>query len=301
MGRTSKKSGMEIAYQNKDISAKSFAERLKGKTLGIYGLGDVTVEDVLPTNLPAVEANELRLDNLFKLTSGEYAIVDYESRYSEENKVKYIGYIARVSKRLYNEYGEFKPIRVIVIYTADVRKDSTKPILDLAGMTLSITEGFLSDLKPKEIWDELTTKIEEGEPFTEEDLMKLAIYPLTYRGNNKRKQKAVSEAIDIAERIEDRKMQLDAMMGIVVFSDKVISGEDLIRVKRRLKMTQIERMYEEEKEQAVKTAVKTAVESAKKEKRDIASNLLRAGDTIEKVIQCTGLSRRTVQGLAAKI
>ncbi|MBQ9360514.1 MAG: hypothetical protein IJT96_05715 [Lachnospiraceae bacterium] len=103
MGRSSKKSGMEIAYQNKDISAKNFAERLKGKTLGIYGLSGITVEDVLPTNLPTIEANELRLDNLFKLTSGEYAIVDYESRYSEENKVKYIGYIARVSKRLYNE------------------------------------------------------------------------------------------------------------------------------------------------------------------------------------------------------
>ncbi|MBQ9359700.1 MAG: hypothetical protein IJT96_01530 [Lachnospiraceae bacterium] len=70
---------------------------------------------------------------------------------------------------------------MIVIYTADVRKGSTKPILDLAGMTLSITEGFLSELKSKEIRDELTTKIEAGEPFTEEDMMKLAIYPLTYR------------------------------------------------------------------------------------------------------------------------
>ncbi|MBQ9359701.1 MAG: hypothetical protein IJT96_01535 [Lachnospiraceae bacterium] len=104
----------------------------------------------------------------------------------------------------------------------------------------------------------------------------------------------MSEAIDIAECIVDEKMLIDAISGILVFSDKVISDDDAERIKRRLRMTKIERLYEEEKEQAVRTA-------AKKEKKNIASNLLRDGITIEKVIQFTGLSRRTVQGLAAKI
>ena len=48
------------------------------------------------------------MDNLFMLEDDSFAIVDYESEYSEENKGKYLGYVARLAKRLYNEYGEFK-------------------------------------------------------------------------------------------------------------------------------------------------------------------------------------------------
>ena len=70
-------------------------------------------------------------------------------------------------------------------------------------------------------------------------------------------------------------------------------------------MTQVERMYEEEKEQAVEAAVKATEKAAKKKAADnmkeVAMNLLRMGDAVDKVIQCTGLSRRTVQALAAKI
>ena len=36
------------------------------------------IVEILPTNLPAVEANEMRLDNLFRLKDGTIVIVDYE-------------------------------------------------------------------------------------------------------------------------------------------------------------------------------------------------------------------------------
>ena len=57
--------GTDIAWQNKDVSTKGFAERLKGRNLKVYGLEKIEIEEILPTNLPAIEANELRLDNLF--------------------------------------------------------------------------------------------------------------------------------------------------------------------------------------------------------------------------------------------
>ena len=150
--------GTEISYQNKDITMKHFADRLKGKTLSVVGLKDIEIEEVLPTNLPIIEANELRLDK-----TGEYAIVDYESVYSEDNKVKYIGYIARVSQRLYNEYGEFKPLKIIVIYTADISPGMTDPMIDMGDISVRITEAFLTGLDSKDIRDRLTAKIKSGE------------------------------------------------------------------------------------------------------------------------------------------
>ena len=86
----------EISWQNKDVTSKLLAERLKEKSFGVYGLDIPKIIQVLPTNLPEIWANELKIDNLFLLEDGTLAIVDYESTYNEENKVKYLQYISRV-------------------------------------------------------------------------------------------------------------------------------------------------------------------------------------------------------------
>ena len=57
----------KIAYQNKDITSKVLAENFKGKSLRVYGINVPKIVQVLPTNLPQIEANELKIDNLFLL------------------------------------------------------------------------------------------------------------------------------------------------------------------------------------------------------------------------------------------
>ena len=111
----------DIAYQNKDVASKTTSERLIGKSLAPFGLPDLRIVNILPTNLPAIESNELRLDNLFLLSDDSLAIIDYESEFSRENFVKYINYIGRVLKRysISGKLGEIHEIRMIVIYTAD--------------------------------------------------------------------------------------------------------------------------------------------------------------------------------------
>mgnify|MGYP007025194061 CR=1 FL=1 len=49
-----------VQLQNKDIVSKLFGERMKGKSLSLFGLGmDLKVVDVRPTNLPIVQAREV--------------------------------------------------------------------------------------------------------------------------------------------------------------------------------------------------------------------------------------------------
>lgn len=76
----------EIAYQNKDITSKLLAENFKGKTFRVYGINLPQIKQVLPTNIPAIKANELRIDNLFELEDNSAAIVDYESDYKKSQK-----------------------------------------------------------------------------------------------------------------------------------------------------------------------------------------------------------------------
>ena len=136
----------EIAYQNKDITSKVMAEEFEGETFAVYGVKLPKIVRVEPTNLPAIEANELRMDNLFYLEDDSYLIVDYESEYDYSNMLKYMGYIVRVAKRLYNELGKVPKIRMLVIYTADVERGTTNPYVKAGCFGFKVTEAFLSDL-----------------------------------------------------------------------------------------------------------------------------------------------------------
>ena len=109
-----------IAYQNKDITSKLLAENFKGKTFRVYGLDIPEVKAVLPTNIPSVRANELRLDNLFELVDGTIALVDYESDYKKEDKVKYLNYLTGIANRYQQEKKACPMLRMIVIYTGDI-------------------------------------------------------------------------------------------------------------------------------------------------------------------------------------
>lgn len=139
----------DIAYQNKDVTAKVMAEALKGKSLAPFGIHQLKIVDILPTNLPVIESNELRLDNLFLLSDGSIGIMDYESAHNQENFVKYINYIARVIKRyaINHKLDRIKQIKMIVIYTADV--DHAEAVYDLGGIVLKIEPTFLVEADTK--------------------------------------------------------------------------------------------------------------------------------------------------------
>ena len=79
-----------IVYQNKDIEFKLMSETYKEKSFEAYGLKLPKIKAVLPTNLPAVSANEMRIDNVFLLEDDSVAIVDYESEDKDSNRVKYV-------------------------------------------------------------------------------------------------------------------------------------------------------------------------------------------------------------------
>lgn len=232
----------EITYQNKDVASKVTGEALRGRSLAPFGLPDLRIVDVLPTNLPTVESNELRLDNLFLLQDGAVAIIDYESDYSQENFVKYLGYVARVVRRyaVQKRLGELKKIRVIVIYTADV--EQACQVYDLEGVTVKVENAFLVGLNTEEIYKGLKDKIcEKKQKLNEEELMQLMVLPLTVKGKGP-KQEVIVQAVELAKQIEDRTQTVQVLAGLLTFTDKVIDETYRKRVKEELEMTQIVKM-----------------------------------------------------------
>jgi hypothetical protein len=243
----------KISYHNKDIISKCFAETFKEKSLAVYGLKIPRIKMILPTNLPAVSANELRIDNLFLLEDDSIAVIDYESKYTEEDKVKYLNYITRVINRYKNEGILDVNIRMIVIYTADVGRAEVRDKYVAGTLSYEIDTAFLSEIVSEEVARKLDQKVKNKEPLTDEDLLQFIILPLTYKGADAKK-KSLSTTIELAKHIDDEVHSIFVLSGILVFSDKIIDKELADGVKEWISMTKVAKLFEEEKEQAVKQA-----------------------------------------------
>lgn len=274
-----------IVYQNKDVVSKALGENLKEKSFAVYGLNVPRIKEVLPTNLPVVEANELRLDNIFLLEDGSLALVDYESTYTESDKIKYMNYIIRTLKR-YTEDKALKDkvrgtIRMIVIYTADIKPGETKPKLDIGCLKFEVEEAFLVELDSEGIEKELSDKIRRKEPLTQDEQMKLLILPLTHSGKEE-KQECIRRCFELAKDIEDEKTQVFVMAGMLAFADKVITKEDSKKVREWLMMTKVAQIFEEEK---LEYAEKVAKETAEKVNKETAKGMLKKGFSVEDILE----------------
>ena len=293
----------EITYHNKDVVSKLFGEKLKNKLFEVYGLEMPEITEVLPTNLPAVEANEMRLDNLFRLKDDSLALVDYESVYDYEDKIKYLNYIVRTLKR-YKVFKDSKQIiRMIVIYTGDVEKGKTIDKLDVGCLQLKVEEVFLSELNAEKIEKNLCQKIHAGETLSEQEQMQFIILPLVYKGVEE-KQNCIQRCFEMGKKIENREIQMFVFTGLLVFTDKVIRREDSEKIRGWLGMTKVGQIIAEEIEQAVSEVrrqadkeKKEAVQEATKDANySTARKLLECGVSVDQILQCIdGLTRGEVE------
>ena len=137
--------------------------------------------DVRPTNIPIVQARELRMDNLFELEDGSVAILDYESAYKKANFTKYGRYIMDVIDRYLREEKE-PDIHMMVLYTADI--EEAKASMERTACRIQVEASYLAGVPSEEWMEDARKRIEEGN-ITDEMLMHLVILPLTYKGEEK--------------------------------------------------------------------------------------------------------------------
>ena len=242
----------DISYQNKDIVSKEAAEYFKNKSLSAYGLDVPRIVDVRPTNLPAIEANELRIDNLFEFEDGSIGIIDYESSYKNvKQKIKYLNYVIRILHRYQRDGTQLQKMRVIIIYTADVERKSVTPTYDIGCLQFSIEMAFLSELDVDRIAPKIRKKIMEGIPLDEEEQMQFVILPLAMK-NKQDKINALHEGIELSKKIKDEEQGLRLLASMVVFADKIIDEDTSSEVRGWIQMTKVARIFEEEKKEAIR-------------------------------------------------
>ena len=288
-----KDGSVDVAYQNKDISSKYFVEEFKDTFFKVFGLDlpDIVREE--PTELPTIEVNDRAMDKLYYLADGSYAIIDFESVYSEENKVKYLGYVARLLKRVYNQSKIIPKLRVVIIYTADVEEGSTISELDMGDEKLVLTEAFLSNLDAESIIENCRQKIINEEKLSDSDKLSIMLCPMAVIGK-KGKIEAIHRVIGMLADLDDDKVKMQILSGMLAFGDKVIAKEDVEKIRRELKMTKWEQLLYDETMEAVNKATN-------EQAYNIASNLLKEGLSPEMISRNTGLDISVVEELSRNL
>ena len=280
-----------IAYQNKDIEFKLLSESFRERSFEAYGLKLPKIKEVLPTNLPSVTANEMRMDNLFLLEDKTYAIVDYESVNKVENRIKYVNYVGRVMERYYKENHEIPNVRLIVIYTGDVNTAESE--FQTECMTLHMEQVFVSQLPVQKIYQSIQQKLNNKETLTEQELMQLIILPLAEKGKEN-KQKRIEQVVQLAKKIEDEKEQVLVLSGLLVASDKFISRENAESIRRWLGMTKVFQIFEEEKQEALRNALQA-------KDRKTVEKLLKIGTDIKNIMYVTDLTEEEIREIQESI
>lgn len=243
----------DIAYQNKDIALKYFGDALKNKNLTVYGLPHIRIKDTRPTNLPAIEVNELRMDNLFILEDSSFALIDYESTFGIHDIVKYVNYIARILKRFVrqedgrnSERGRKRlpVIHLIIIFSADI-SDIDPNILDVGCMQLKIEPVYLLRMETEKVYSKIQYKVENRETLNDDEMLEMIVLPLTVKGKEERRALA-EETVRLAQEIQDEEQRMQALAGILTFADKILDKEYAKRIKEVIGMNKVEKLFYDE-------------------------------------------------------
>ena len=150
---------------------------------------------------------------------------------------------------------------MIVIYTADVEKAPEE--FSAGCLSLKMEQAFLSKIDSETVQEEIREKLEHRLPLSDDELMKLIILPLTYKGKEKKKQ-AVKEAVELAKKIVDKEEKTFVLSGILVFADKIIDSETAKYIKEVVRMTQVaELLLEEGREEGRLQGIQALIDSLK--------------------------------------
>ena len=277
-----------IAYQNKDVIFKILSENYRNKTLGVYGLELPAIREIRPTNLPTVQLDEKRADNIFELEDDSILILEYESSGDAKNLLKYGHYAFRVSEAQHE--GEPRRMTIAVIYTGEVERAADR--LDLGCVQLTIRQVFLSKFDGAAMYAELERKVRCGEPLSDEDVMRFMILPLTAKED---KQELIEETVKLAKEVDDEYKQSFIIAGILSATDKFINREYSNKLKEWLKMTKVGRLFEEEKiAYAEEYAEEKIKEKIKERNFETAKMLLEENVDIQIIMKASGLSKKAI-------
>jgi len=261
-----------LSQPREDTIMKSIMELFKGDAVKFFGINKKIVSG---TTLSAEARNELTHihiqrninDWLVEAEDGTFLHFEFQSDYDEDDLPRFMVTDAILYKQ------KRKPIRTIVVYTADIKE--TKTAFDAGSIQYGVDAFYMSALDGDKTYADVKAKIDAGEPLTKQDLMSIVFLPMMKSTSDK--IAGFEQAISLSKEVADSDSQTQIQAMIQLLADKFIKDEDMFRrLKEMISMGTIATMIAEDK----------AIEIAKK--------LLKRGLSVNVVVEDTGLDEQAV-------
>ena len=234
-----------------------------------------------------METSESFLDKLFKLEDDSLLIVDFESVSKKANFVKYSRYFNRVLER----YGPDVEIRILVVYTSDVENAMDRLVKKCGSIV--VEQAYLSHIDGDKEFKAIKDKIEAGEKLAEEEIIKLVILPLTYRGKEK-KVEAIDRIIEVADEVKDEDDRVFILSSLCVSTEKFMTENQSTRIEEMIRMTRVGRRIWEDWNRTVGDV------REQKGVEKVARRMLENGTDEAFVMSMTGISQDQVDEMLGR-
>lgn len=260
-----------ITYQSHDVLFKILSDMYRDTALDMYGLEELNlpkIKTILPNNFPEIKVDEKRSDTVFLLEDESILLLEYESNNKiNDNMYKYIDYILRIGSKYYTEDKVVKNIKIVVIYSSNIINAPKQ--FNTGSLVLDTYPVFMKHYERDIIYEELKEKIKSGNGLNHKDMMNFVLLPYMKTRYNRDIQELIKEDIELAKEVKEEKAQVFIVAGLLTAVNKYIDEDYSKEVRRWLSMTAIERIYQKEKEEALKKQK----EEDEREKQEIIKSI----------------------------
>jgi transcription termination factor NusB len=122
-------------------------------------------------------------------------------------------------------YNEGKPIKTIVVYSADIEETITT--LDADSIKYKVDAFHMYKLDGDQTYENIKTKIDTGKQLTKQDLMSIVF--LTLMKNSVEKVTRIEQSVELSKKLSnhDEQVQIQAMLGLL--AEKFIKDPDELK------------------------------------------------------------------------
>ena len=266
-----------------DIIMKAVMELFKGDAVKFFGINKqivsaTTIAAAARTELTHIHIQKNIDDWILEADDNSFIHFEFQSDYDPKDLYRFMVSDAMLC------YSVQKPIRTIVVYTADIKDTIT--VLDAGAIQYKIDAFYMSSLDGDTTYEAIRSKIATGKPLTKQDLMSIVFLPMMMSIEDRvtRFERSISLSKEVSA--ADEQLQIQAMLHLL--ADKFVKDPGMMqKLKEMINMSDLTKMIREDamNEKAI----------------GIARNLLKRGISIEAVKEDTGLDEPTINKLQDEV
>jgi len=269
---------VSISPQAKDIIQKHTAALLREIMPEFYGIKIGRVKELINPELPDVTVAGGGTDMIFLTDDDKYLHLGFETGKEKGDIRKHLSYDARLIAR------DGREVVTVIIYTADV---STAPE-GIKGETLVYNPHIvlMAEYDGDSIYADLRNKISSGQQLNDKDILNLLFLPLMK--NSVPREELAIKSIEMAKTIPDSTKRELCMATAFAFASSYLTESQSKNILEVLKMGG--HLFD-----------LIANEGKKEAQMEFAREMLRAGETIYRVMQYAKLDKETVIQLQKEV